>query len=731
MTPTVSIIVPVYNVEKYLPACLDSLINQTLQDIEIICVNDCSPDGSDTVLQQYAEKDDRIKIVNHEYNQGLGAARNTGVRVASANYIGFVDSDDYVATDMFELLYNAIQDNQVQMAMCGISKVSDDGLVETAGEYLKKGNLSVLDVLKNASLYEALLPAWNKLYIKDLIKDIKQLPIVSEDQPFIGELFSKIDAVSIVPKPCYYYRNREGTLSKPKEHTPKNWDDFFDAHRLFFKFLKSKFSEKDLRLQSLRRGFSVLWRIKRFNLLNNSNWAEQENRIRKHIKQDALGLKSNSKMVYYLLLFIIFNKSVSKQSKKKRINRGMQLIQMCATNPRSQSKDLFFVIKMMQILLQQSLFSVLDKVEINFYKALAVAWKPFMHKHIWLIGERVDTMQDNGFAFFTYLENASIDKRIFYISSVPRSSSIPKKNRLRYNSFYHKLLFYVAEVYANSHYNTGYPRTTYLSSIYPKPSKCLNVFLQHGITNADVSPYYGKQNSDIDLFVCGAKPEYDFVVKNFGYSKEDILFTGFPRFDNLHDNTTKKQILFMPTWRRTLSSLSLDAFRKTEYYKRIDQFLNAPELTLLLEKYNYTLIFQPHYEMKSFLPAFKTVSDKISIVKDGGEIQTLLKESALLITDVSSVHFDFAYMKKPIVYYCWDYPQLIATHLGKGYYSHGEMGFGPVVEGHNQLIDTLSSMLANNANMEAHYLDRVSAFFPLMDNKNCERLYTHINSIVK
>ena len=111
MTPTVSIIVPVYNVEKYLPACLDSLINQTLQDIEIICVNDCSPDGSDTVLQQYAEKDDRIKIVNHEYNQGLGAARNTGVRVASANYIGFVDSDDYVATDMFELLYNAIQDN--------------------------------------------------------------------------------------------------------------------------------------------------------------------------------------------------------------------------------------------------------------------------------------------------------------------------------------------------------------------------------------------------------------------------------------------------------------------------------------------------------------------------------------------------------------------------------------------------------------------------------------------
>lgn len=731
MTPQVSIIVPVYNVEKYLPMCLDSLINQTLKDIEIICVNDCSPDNSDVILQQYASKDNRIKIVNHKYNQGLGAARNTGVQVASAKYVGFVDSDDYVSTDMFELLYNAIKDKTVQVVMCGISKVSDNGLVVTTGEYLKKGSFSVLEVLTNASLYEALLPAWNKLYIRDLIKDIKQLPIVSEDQPFLGELLSQIDIVVIVSKPCYYYRNREGTLSKPKEHTPKNWDDFFYAHRLFFGALKHKFSDKELRLQSLRRSFSVLWRIKRFNLLNNSNWTEQEDRIREHIRQNDLWLKSDSKLVYYLLLLFIFRKRISKQSKKKRINRGMQFIQLCATNPRSQSKDILFVIKMMRILVQQSLFSVLDKLEIIFYKALAAVLNPFMRKEIWLIGERVDTMQDNGFVFFTYLQNAPIDKKIYYISSTSQSTCIPKKNILKYNSFYHKLLFCASEVYANSHYNAGYPRTQFLSKLYPKPLNCLNVFLQHGITYADVSPYYGKQSSDIDLFVCGAKPEYDYVVEKFGFNKEQVLFTGFPRFDNLHNNTLKKQILFMPTWRRTLSNLSLEAFRQTEYYMRIDHFFNASELSLLLEKYNYTLIFQPHYEMKSFLPAFKATCKHITIAEDGAEIQRLLKESALLITDVSSVHFDFAYMKKAVVYYCWDYDQLIATHLGKGYYSHDEMGFGPVVEDPEELINTLASMLANNAKMETPYLDRVSAFFPLMDNKNCERLYTHINSIVK
>lgn len=726
MSPKVSIIVPVYNVEKYLPACLDSLINQTLKDIEIICVNDCSPDNSDIILQQYAEKDNRIKIVNHQQNQGLGAARNTGVQVSSAEYVGFIDSDDYVSIDMFELLYNAIKDKTVQVAMCGISKVSDDGLVVTTGKFLKKGEFPVVEILTNASLYEALLPACNKLYIRDLIKDIKQLPIVSEDQPFLGELFSQIDRVVIVSKSCYYYRNREGTLSKPKEHTPKNWDDFFYAHRLFFWALKHKFSDKELRLQSLRRSFSILWRIKRFSLLNNSNWAEQEDRIREHIKQDDLGLKSNSKLVYYFLLIFVFREKISMKSQKKLINRGMQFIQLCATNPRSQSKDLFFVIKMLRILLQQALFSVSDKLEIIFYKTLAVILKLFVQKEIWLIGERIDTMQDNGFAFFTYLQNTVVDKKIFYISSVSRSSSIPKKNILKYNSFYHKLLFCASKVYANSHYNAGYPRTRFSSKIYQKPSNCLNVFLQHGITCADVSPYYGKQNSDIDLFVCGAKPEYDYVVEKFGFNKEQVLFTGFPRFDNLHTNTLKKQILFMPTWRRTLSNLSLEVFRETEYYMRIDHFLNAPELSLLLEKYNYTLIFQPHYEMKSFLSTFKTTCKHVAIAEDGTEIQRLLKESTLLITDVSSVHFDFAYMKKPIVYYCWDYPQLIATHLGKGYYSHHEMGFGPVVSIPDELINTLASMMDNNAKMDDIYLDRVNNFFPLMDNKNCERLYNHI-----
>ena len=110
--PKVSVIIPVYNTEKYIPKCLDSVCNQTLSDIEIICINDCSTDNSLKVLEEYAQKDNRIKIINFEQNKGAAIARNTGIDNAQGEYIGFIDSDDYPDIDFYEKLYNAaIQEN--------------------------------------------------------------------------------------------------------------------------------------------------------------------------------------------------------------------------------------------------------------------------------------------------------------------------------------------------------------------------------------------------------------------------------------------------------------------------------------------------------------------------------------------------------------------------------------------------------------------------------------------
>ena len=125
--PKISIIIPVYNVEKYLRECLDSCINQTLADIEIICVDDCSPDNSIKILEEYQAKDYRIKIFRHEKNKNLGAARNTGIQNAIGEYVWFVDSDDYIDTKACQILYDAIKEFNVDMLCFSALKFVDEG----------------------------------------------------------------------------------------------------------------------------------------------------------------------------------------------------------------------------------------------------------------------------------------------------------------------------------------------------------------------------------------------------------------------------------------------------------------------------------------------------------------------------------------------------------------------------------------------------------------------------
>ena len=129
----VSIIVPVYNVEKYIKRCLDSLINQTLKDIEIICINDCSPDNSLSILYGYADRDKRVKIIDFEKNQGVAIARNAGLEIAKGEYIGFVDPDDWVDLDFYSTLYNTAIQNDLDVVKGGIKLEKDKSITVYEG----------------------------------------------------------------------------------------------------------------------------------------------------------------------------------------------------------------------------------------------------------------------------------------------------------------------------------------------------------------------------------------------------------------------------------------------------------------------------------------------------------------------------------------------------------------------------------------------------------------------
>lgn len=239
----VSIIVPVYNVERYLAMCLDSLINQTFKDIEILCVNDGSTDNSLSILMHYSRLDSRIKIINKE-NGGLSSARNTGMRVACGKYIMFVDSDDWISSVAVENLYNNAVKNDSDLVVFDF--VCDDfknsrKLIMTIENYGNKYENAPFNVdSMKASTYKYIpVAAWSKFYKSDLIKGKIEFyeDMIFEDVPFWAYIYSHALRITYLPQPFYYYRkDREGSIMS---NNGRRYFDVIKAYDRVEEILKS------------------------------------------------------------------------------------------------------------------------------------------------------------------------------------------------------------------------------------------------------------------------------------------------------------------------------------------------------------------------------------------------------------------------------------------------------------------------------------------------------------
>ena len=205
----VSVIIPVYNVEKYIKKCLDSLVNQTLKDIEIIVVNDGSPDKSQKIIDKYVKKyPDMIKSYVKE-NGGQGSARNFGFDKSKGKYICYVDSDDYIDEDMIEKLYNNIEQEKSDIAICGNKIISEDYQLiknETAFEY------DYHDNVVNALFGK--MAVWNKIYKRELIEDNNlqfRSKVWYEDLDFSVKAILSANKISYIDEPLYNYLLRPGS----------------------------------------------------------------------------------------------------------------------------------------------------------------------------------------------------------------------------------------------------------------------------------------------------------------------------------------------------------------------------------------------------------------------------------------------------------------------------------------------------------------------------------------
>ncbi|MDU2673331.1 MAG: glycosyltransferase [Clostridium sp.] len=239
--PEVSIIVPIYNAEKYMEKCIDSILNQTLNDIEVILVNDGSSDNSATIADNYAKNDLRVRVI-HQRNSGPSVARNNGIKLATGKYIGFVDSDDYIENTMYERLFNIANDNQVQVAMCNYREIRtyDNRKEEVKSNLISNKFYSEKDISKDIiSTFSknqnyGFYTLCNKIYLREWLIN-SEIEIDTnrdhgEDWWFNINVFSKLESFICIEDCLYNYVhvNKESLMIKYREN---QFDLFLDGRR--------------------------------------------------------------------------------------------------------------------------------------------------------------------------------------------------------------------------------------------------------------------------------------------------------------------------------------------------------------------------------------------------------------------------------------------------------------------------------------------------------------------
>ncbi len=314
--PLISVIVPIYNVEKYLCKCIDSIISQTYNNIEIVLVDDGSTDNSGEMADDYARKDRRI-IVIHKENGGLSSARNEGIKRSKGEWLAFVDSDDYIDDNFINSLYNAVCNNNADMATCNLRPFSNDGLHLKKTPHFPHGCLSgtdaVNDMLKNRR------PAyiWLSLYRRNLFaKNNISFPDGRnyEDISTKIKLLYSANKVVFIDKNLYYYLMRRDSITGEK-FTPKRYDDYMfainDARECLSKMNRGK-GAKYIEYFVLYSLFTLLNYIARDNCKKTDNkryWKQ----IRKDIKtayRKAEFPSLKKKIMYALMIILSSNYAV-------------------------------------------------------------------------------------------------------------------------------------------------------------------------------------------------------------------------------------------------------------------------------------------------------------------------------------------------------------------------------------------------------------------------------------
>ena len=309
----ISIVIPVYNVKKYIKKCIESVVNQTYPNLEIILVDDGSNDGSEKICDEYSAKYHNISVI-HKKNGGLSSARNAGIDVAKGKYIGFVDSDDFIDERMYEILYKNMIKENADISLCNIYKFKNENEIHKTTQEEKIKTFEGIDIQKNLqNNYFVMVVAWNKLYKKDLFKTIKYPDgKIIEDAAIIHYLLAASNKVVMTNLELYYYFQRDNSIM---HNSNEKLLDELDALYDRIKFYEKKgYQNYEFYNYTLKKYIEKFWYLfKDINKYKKYN-KEKYKKYFKHLKEilnKVKGLSKKEKLKYELFcrfkyLFLIF-----------------------------------------------------------------------------------------------------------------------------------------------------------------------------------------------------------------------------------------------------------------------------------------------------------------------------------------------------------------------------------------------------------------------------------------
>ncbi|EHM9374551.1 CDP-glycerol glycerophosphotransferase family protein [Campylobacter coli] len=379
---------------------------------------------------------------------------------------------------------------------------------------------------------------------------------------------------------------------------------------------------------------------------------------------------------------------------------------------------------------KQSMVGKYDKYFLDVKNIRKEFQKRLPKSNIWLLMDRDYEADDNAEHLYRYImQNHPEQEIVFALRKESSDWERLKKegfNLVEFGSFEFERIIKKASKVISSHSDEYLIR-------YITPRQQF-IFLQHGVIKDDLSKWLNSKK--IDLFITSTKAEYDSIANDYNhykFGKKEVVLTGLARHDALLKNNqcNARQIIIMPTWRANIVGVALGSskrglqsdFTQSEYFQKWNLLLNSNILQKLCEKYDYTIVFNPHPNIIPYLKDFN-IPSYVKIANHNESLQELFCNSSLMITDYSSVAFEMAYLNKPVIYYQFDHEEFFNSHTyQKGYFDYKKDGFGPVVEDEESLLKELENLLQNDCNPFGIYKDNIDSTFAFKDGKCCERIY--------